>query len=422
MRRSAIRWLIGAASLLLLFLVYIQVTWVQKAYEIEERQFDYNVTSALLQVVELIADNNPDAAPIYDPIDRPSPNIYTVNINDTLHPFYLESLLKAELKKQEVNEPFQYSIHDCFTDSVVYERNVKYNNEDAHPINPPAINWGKDNHHFSVFFPNREAGMVGRLNFWIYSSAFLIIVIAFFSYTISVILRQRRLSEIKTDFINNMTHEFKTPIATIGLSSEVLLKDSIVDKPEKLKNYATIINQENKRLQHQVERILQIATIERERINLRSSAVNVHDILTKVTETFRLNIEASNGKSQIELRATNPTIQGDEVHLANIFSNLIDNAIKYSGDNPIIRISSSNTEKFLEISIADEGIGIDPAEQRNIFEKFYRIPQGNLHDVKGFGIGLNYVKVMVEQHGGKIRVRPNSPKGSIFTISFPLNT
>jgi two-component system phosphate regulon sensor histidine kinase PhoR len=395
---------------------------VQKAYEIEERQFDYNVTSALLQVVELIADNNPDAAPIYDPIDRPSPNVYTVNINDTLHPFYLESLLKAEFKKQEINQPFQYSIHDCFTDSVVYERNVKYNNEDAHPISPPAINWGKDNHHFSVFFPNREAGMAGRLNFWIYSSAFLIIVIAFFSYTISVILRQRRLSEIKTDFINNMTHEFKTPIATIGLSSEVLLKDSILDKPEKLKNYATIINQENKRLRHQVERILQIATIERERINLRSNPVDVHQILSKVSETFRLNIEANNGQSEVILNAQMSTIEGDEVHLTNIFSNLIDNAIKYSGENPVVKISTQNKGRNIEISIADEGIGIDPSEQRNIFEKFYRVPQGNLHDVKGFGIGLNYVKVMVEQHGGNIRVKPNSPKGSIFTVSFPLNT
>jgi len=421
MKRSAIRVLIGVASALLLVLIYIQVTWVHKAYQIEEKKFDYDVTSALLNVVSIIAENAADSAPIYDPIEQVEPYLYTVNINDTLHPFYLESLLQSEFKKLEINESFRYSIHDCFTDSIVYSRDVNAAKQPEIPIQQPIIHWGKDNHHFSVFFPNRAAGVAGRLNFWVYSSIYLIVVVAFFYYTISVILKQRKLSEVKTDFINNMTHEFKTPISTIGLSSEVLLKDDIIEKPDRLKAYAKIINQENKRLQRQVERILQIATIEKERINLRSQPIEIHPVLEKVKETFRLNIEAKSGIIQLDFKAENSQVKGDEVHLTNIFSNLVDNAIKYADDAPEVIISTKNEGQHLIIQVKDNGIGIDPNEQRQIFDKFYRVPKGNVHDVKGFGIGLNYVKVMVEQHDGNISVSSNgSEKGSTFSIRLPL--
>ncbi len=421
MKRSAIRVLIGVASVLLLVLVYVQVTWVQKAYQIEEKQFNYDVTSALLNVVGIIAENASDSTPIYDPIEQVGPYVYTVNIIDTLHPFYLESLLKTEFQKLEINEPFQYSVHDCFTDSIVYTREVHTQERSSADIDHPVIHWGKDNHHFSVFFPNRAASVAGRLNFWIYSSIYLIVVVAFFYYVISVILKQRKLSEVKTDFINNMTHEFKTPISTIGLSSEVLLKDSIVNQPDRLKNYAKIINQENKRLQLQVERILQIATIEKEQINLRTNQLDIHQIIEKVSDTFKLNVEAKSGDISLNLVAEDCTVKGDEVHLTNILNNLVDNAIKYSDEAPHINISTSNQGSNLIINIKDNGIGIDPNEQKQIFDKFYRVPKGNVHDVKGFGIGLNYVKVMIEQHGGKISVTSNdTEKGSTFTIRLPL--
>lgn len=420
MKRSAIHVLIGIASVLLLVLIYVQVNWVQKAYQIEEKQFDYDVTSALLNVVGVIAENTSDSTPIYDPIEQVGPYVYTVNIIDTLHPFYLETLLKTEFQKLEINEPFQFSIHDCFTDSILYTKDVHEQNQSSADIDHPVIHWGIDNHHFSVFFPNRAASVAGRLNFWIYSSIYLIVVVGFFYYVISVILKQRKLSEVKTDFINNMTHEFKTPISTIGLSSEVLLKDSIVNQPEKLKNYAKIINQENKRLQLQVERILQIATIEKEQINLRTNELNIHQILEKVIDTFRLNIEAKSGEINLALHATKDIVKGDEVHLTNIFNNLVDNAIKYSDTAPHIDISTKNEGSFLVIDIKDNGIGIDTNEQKQIFDKFYRVPKGNVHDVKGFGIGLNYVKVMIDQHGGKISVKSNISKGSTFTIRLPL--
>ena len=418
MNRSAIRVLIVVASIFLVGLIFTQVTWVNKAYKIEEQQFSYNVTNALINVVEIIQKNANDSTPIYDPIEQVSANMYMVRIHDTLYPYFLESILKSEFHKLEINEPFQYSIYDCFSDSIVYQQQVECNKQETK--NAPDFVWNHDDgHHFSVYFPNRANTITHQLDFWLYSSVFIIVVVFFFSYMIYIILKQRKLSEIKNDFINNMTHEFKTPISTIGLSSEVLLQDNIAEKPERIKNYARIIHQENKRLQTQVEHILQIATIEKEQINLAKKDILIHQTIEKAAETFRLNVEAKSGKIELDLKSTNDIVQGDEVHLFNIFSNLIDNAIKYSTESPLIKIHTEDTKNGIRICIADNGIGIAADQQKFIFEKFYRVPKGNVHDVKGFGIGLNYVKVMVEQHSGTIRLKSKLNQGSEFCIELP---
>jgi len=420
MLKLNIRLLVLLASILLVFLILIQVTWVRKAIEIEEQHFSNKVTSALIDVLYEIQRNSNDTIDIFDPIEQVNESMFRVRVHDTINPLYLESLLRLEFSRKELNETFEYGIYDCFSDSLIY-RNIVL--KSSMPDNTVPINdfiWDDDEgHYFSVHFPNRKRTFFSKLDFWIYSSLFLILVVMFFAYTITIISRQKKIREITKDFINNMTHEFKTPIATIRLSSEALMRDSIINQPEKREKYAKIIQLETERLQNQVERILQLATMEREQIQVSMAKADMQSIVERVVSTFELNIDAIGGKISYIDQAKNHFVLGDEFHLFNIISNLIDNAIKYAKAEPIIEIKSFNEGNYLVISVTDNGVGIEPNEIKYIFDRFYRVPQGNLHDTKGFGIGLNYVKVMLEKHGGHVEVLSTPKKGSTFTVFLP---
>ncbi|MEM9022887.1 MAG: HAMP domain-containing sensor histidine kinase, partial [Bacteroidota bacterium] len=283
----------------------------------------------------------------------------------------------------------------------------------------PLIAYDQDGHYFSVYFPTISGHVLQELEFWFISSALLLVVAIFFAYTISVILRQKRLSEVRTDFINNMTHELKTPISTISLSADVLLQDNITSSPERLQNYARIIRNENSRLQNQVERVLQMATLDKEEIALKLGATDVHEIIRNAVPTIALNIKDQEGKVDMALTATDPLIEADEVHMTNIIYNLLDNASKYTNDRPEIQVSTENAPQGVTIRIRDNGIGMAPEHQKRIFDQFYRIPTGNVHDVKGFGLGLYYVQKMTAAHGGTIRVHSEPGGGSEFVLFFP---
>ena len=231
-------------------------------------------------------------------------------------------------------------------------------------------------------------------------------------------MKQRKLSEIRTDFINNMTHELKTPISTISLSTEVLTNPKITNDPERLKNYANIIKEETERLRLQVDKVLQMATLDKNRLNLEMEEVNLHDVIKKTVEGFELILGSNEGKIEVSLKASNPVIKGDRIHLTNIFFNLIDNAIKYSKNKPKILISTVDYKNGLHIRVNDNGIGMNREQQKHVFENFYRVPTNDRHDVKGFGIGLNYVMKMVKKHHGKIQLKSELRSGSTFRIYF----
>jgi two-component system phosphate regulon sensor histidine kinase PhoR len=226
---------------------------------------------------------------------------------------------------------------------------------------------------------------------------------------------------MKTDFVNNMTHEFKTPIATISLASEMLTNPSVQDSRQKIAKYANIIYDENNRLKSQVEQVLQISVLDKRDFKLMKKEFNIHEIIENAVENYQLVVEQRNGKMILDLKAEPSHIFADPVHFYNIISNLIDNAIKYSEKAPIIKISTSSLSNGVSISIEDNGIGISPENIKLVFKKLYRIPTGNLHDAKGFGLGLYYVKTMVEAHGGKIKLRSELKKGSTFELFFPFN-
>jgi two-component system phosphate regulon sensor histidine kinase PhoR len=253
------------------------------------------------------------------------------------------------------------------------------------------------------------------------SLVFMLILIFSFYYTISTIFRQKKLSEIKNDFISNMTHEFKTPISTISLACEVLNDKSIEKSPERLSNYVRMIGDENKRLSLLVENILQTAILDKGEFKLKVQDIDLHNLIGQSIVNIRLQVENKGGTIGKELKATRSVVKGDRVHLTNIVFNLIDNALKYTSGEPKISISTRNDEAGIFISVKDNGIGISKENQKRIFETMYRVPTGNIHNVKGFGLGLSYVKAVVEKHKGSIGVESEPGKGSTFTVYLPFN-
>jgi two-component system phosphate regulon sensor histidine kinase PhoR len=251
---------------------------------------------------------------------------------------------------------------------------------------------------------------------------FTLIIITAFYLTVRALLRQKKLSEIKSDFINNMTHELKTPLATISLAVDAIRNPKVTGDPEKLHYFSGIIKDENKRMNKQVETILQAAMLDKQEVQLQLKPLHVHTVIEDILDNFRLQLDERGGSAQLNLSAANDAINGDEVHFTNLLSNLVDNAIKYSRDDvpPRINIQTSVRNRELRITIEDNGIGMNRETLSRIFEKFYRAHTGNVHNVKGFGLGLSYVKNMTEAHGGRIQAESTPGKGSKFTLDFPL--
>jgi two-component system phosphate regulon sensor histidine kinase PhoR len=271
-----------------------------------------------------------------------------------------------------------------------------------------------------VYFPNRTNIILSSL--WKNAAGtalFAAIILSCFAYTLTVIFRQKKLSEMKTDFINNMTHEFKTPIATISLASDSIVTPIILNNPEKVQRFANIIKQENKRMNSQVEKVLQMALLDKRDFSLKMTEVNVHEVIQAAVENITLRVEKRDGIVKTALNASKPIIEGDLTHVANVINNLLDNADKYSPDKPEISVSTRNVSNGIEITVQDNGIGISKEARKQIFDKFYRVPTGNLHDVKGFGLGLSYVKAMMTAHKGAVEVKSDPGKGSSFILTFP---
>lgn len=279
-------------------------------------------------------------------------------------------------------------------------------------LNPPGT--------LTVFFPGKNKLLWRSL--WpnvIGMTLFMLIILLSFAYTVNVILRQKKISMMKTDFINNMTHEFKTPIATISLAADSITSPMIVENPDKIKRFATIIKQENKRMNSQVEKVLQMAQIDKNEFSLNMTDINLHEVIQRAVENIGLQVEKKGGKAMAVLEAQNPMIKGDLTHISNVINNLLDNANKYTPENPQIFVSTRNVSSGVEVSIRDNGIGMTAEQRKHIFDKFYRVHTGNLHDVKGFGLGLSYVNAIMVAHKGQIDVKSELGKGSKFILVFP---
>ncbi len=256
----------------------------------------------------------------------------------------------------------------------------------------------------------------------IMSGGFTIIIMLAFYVTVRTMLRQKKLGEIKNDFINNMTHEFKTPIATISLAVDAMRNEKVIQDRQKLGYFSDIIKEENQRMNRQVETILKASQLEKNEVDLNLKPLHLHEIIKDVVDNFSLQLEIKNGMVELDLSAKNDLVDGDEVHFSNLVNNLVDNAVKYAKENvpPVIRLSTQSNGKYFTMRIEDNGIGMNRETVKRIFERFYRAHTGNVHNVKGFGLGLSYVKTMVEAHDGDIRAESVLGKGTTFTVDLPL--
>ena len=419
MSRTTLRIVIVLAALSIVGITLTQIYWVRKAFDLRENQFNRDVNTALLSVASKIFEINKTPSPANNPVTQLSTNYFVVLINGPIDGSLLEFLLTTEFERHNIKADFEYGIYDCIERCMVGgnyispKKNIK--------ANMPAFpQWKADGYYFGVQFPAIEANLISQMGIWGFSSAVLLIVIFFFVYTLFVILKQRRLSEVQKDFINNMTHEFKTPISTIAISTEVLKDPGIIHTPERLLNYATIIQNENQRLKQQVERVLQMARIEKEDIGLKKENADVHELIKEAVKNTSLTLHEKKGTITLDLKAETSIASVDKLHFTNVIYNLLDNAIKYTQRAPQIIIRTKIVNNSILLEVQDNGIGIDDAEQRKIFHRFYRVSTGNLHDVKGFGLGLNYVKLIMEAHKGKISVASLPNNGSTFKLVVPI--
>jgi two-component system phosphate regulon sensor histidine kinase PhoR len=337
----------------------------------------------------------------------------------------VDSLLKSSLMDRGIDIPYKFGILDpLHSELVLHFENEQDNSKDLKNSELRANIFPNDimgdAGQLVINFPGQKTYLMGKIWVTLASSIlFIFIILVCFSYAIHTIFKQKKLSEIKNDFINNMTHEFKTPISTVSLACEAL-RDKQINYAEGMRErYLSIIHDENKRLGTQVEKVLQMAVIERKDFELKLETVNVHQIIEKALENVTIQVSKKGGRISKELSAINQTITADQMHLTNIIYNLLDNATKYSNNEPIIKVTTIDSAHGIFIKIIDKGIGMSKDVVNLIFEKFYRVPTGNLHDVKGFGLGLAYVKNMVEAHGGDIKVNSELEKGSEFTLYFP---
>ncbi len=396
-----------------------QIYWIRKAFDLKENQFNRDVRSALRAVADRIYEINKAPSPTNSPVEQLSTNYFVVLVNGPVNSSVLGFLINSEFEKRNITTDYEFGIYDC------EEQCMKGAGFNLHKKNKATASlvelptWKEDGYYFGVQFSRIEANLISQMGIWGFSSAVMVVVIFFFVYTLFVILRQKRLSEIQKDFINNMTHEFKTPLSTIAISSEVLKDPAIMHSPERLLNYATIIQTESQRLKQHVERVLQMARLEKSDIGLKKEKLDLHELIREAAQNTSVALREKEERIALQLDAPHYWVEADKLHLMNVLFNLIDNAIKYNKNIPELKIKTGNIGKQIFVEVKDNGIGINLENQKKIFHQFYRVPTGNLHDVKGFGLGLNYVKAIVEAHKGKISVSSQLNEGSIFKIILP---
>lgn len=338
----------------------------------------------------------------------------------------LDSLLKREFRNASINTKYEFAVYSPNRNRLVIQKTGKYPEEVLrspfrYALFPSDIFSQHDL--LMIYFPNEQQFLITRLWVLLVMSFFLISAIIFsFTYVVSTVFKQKKVSEMRNDFINNMTHEFKTPISTISLACEALSDPDINQTPDLYDSYIKVISEENGRLSAMAEKILQSARLQKGDILLKIEHINIHDALNDAISKINLQIEKKGGVIHTDLDATQSVIQADRVHITNIIFNLLDNANKYTPWTPIIHITTKTMGRGILISIKDNGIGINKSNQKKVFDKLYRVPTGNIHNVKGFGLGLSYVKTIVDKHQGKITLESEIKKGSIFSIYLPFNS
>ena len=424
----------------LLGIIFFQVLWINGSIKIEEQKFNEHIDFATAQVAEDLMEEKGNLIPIpkKNSLLFPSEKLQSEFFKPTIAQKYsideVKQIIRNAFEKHNLKKvPFEFSISST---SIIGEDMMSENffklqadtidyTKHAIPLESPtgSMSEGISPQEFLVILVPHAKSFIWKSMTWFIVGAvlFTIIIFAAFFITVRALLKQKKLSEIKSDFINNMTHEFKTPLATISLAVDALKNEKVIQSREKTDYFTGIIKEENKRMNKQVETILQAALLDRQEVQLNVKKLHGHDLIHAALNNITLQVQEKNGTIDVQLDATNDEVMADEVHFTNLINNLFDNAVKYSTDNLNIKLLTQNTNTLFKIKIEDNGIGMNKETLTRIFEKFYRAHTGNLHNVKGFGLGLSYVKTMVDAHKGNIKVDSTVGKGTIFTLTFPLS-
>lgn len=440
--------IISLITISLIGIIYVQYNWLKIMMADRQEEFSWKVLSGVIDASQQLVQQKGTLPSFRSFRNRPSFGFPSEHLqSELMNPMgvaqkFSELEVSEKLRSAFANQglpklEFEFAIinttlmrHEMKTkryDLKLEEcrRDSTKNLEAYYPIQPASgSDWENlaPEEELSVIVPNVKKIVLNQMRWMIiWAGFFTCMIIAAFSVTIYALFRQKKLSEIKNDFINNMTHEFKTPLATISLAVDALKNEKVIGNREKTEYFRSIIKDENLRMNKQVETILQAAVMDRQEVQISKRPLHVHEIIEDILSHHKLQLEEKGGHDELNLQAENDLVDADQVHFRNLISNLIDNAIKYSKGELIVKVDTSNQSNKLLIRVEDNGIGMNKETSKKIFEKFYRAHTGNIHNVKGFGLGLSYVKTMVDAHGGKIRVESSLGKGTVFFLEFPLS-
>lgn len=421
MKSKSLTYIIILATITVAGALAMQFFFLKKSYSYSENQFRESVAVALKEVVwQLMAANGNVAG--FDsiaPAEIISVNTYRVEMENIIDPELLKMHLTEEFRRHQIYTDFEFATYNPATGLPDVKTRITGQGQELSPDYPFPEIQGSRGYHFMVHFPDLSPYFHSRLSVWYLFTGLLLVIILFFGFTLSVIIRQRQLSQIQKDFINNLTHELKTPISSIALSAKVISDRQILQNPGRLFQYAEIIQEQNNRLSKNVEKVLNLASLEKNKIKLNKEKIDLRAFLAELTASF--SHSETGHRARIELKIDPPvcTVVADRFHFSNLILNIMENGIKYCEKEPRIDIRVSSSDGCFYIEFADNGIGISKKYRKKIFKRFFRIPTGNVHNVKGFGLGLDYVMKIVRAHKWKIKVDSNPQGGSIFTLTIP---
>lgn len=422
MRSSTLKLIVLSATLLAALIVTVQLFWLNKVYSLEQRQFNINVVKSIRGLFEDLEMNDSPGTSLQQLINNPGNNYYVFKA-DTIPPKdSLSFYLQEEFADFGVLTDCKLGAYSSATKKYVYEEFIptpasRYGSAKPLPNLPVFL---KNFDHILLYFPHRHEYILEQMDFWIISSVVLFLALIGLAVSLFYFYRQKFLTEVQKDFVNNFTHEFKTPLAVMKIAADVLAQGNILQQPDRLERYSSIIKNQTEHLQSQVERLLKAASSESRNLPIQKENIQLHNLIEQALGKVQPLIEEKRAKVELKIENAETTIYADRAHLELALVNLLENALKYSVQ-PHIVVETGNAEDDFFISVKDNGVGIEKKYLKNIFKKFYRVPTGDIHNVKGFGLGLNFVKRIIDAHNGKIKVNSLPGIGTEFKLFIPLN-
>jgi two-component system phosphate regulon sensor histidine kinase PhoR len=419
MRSKTLKWILLLSTVIIVIIIGVQLYWLNKVYKFEEREFNNNVVKSVRGLFEDIDIADYPGTQLQGLIAHPDLNTFIITIDSIPPKDSLTKFVVSEFEDFEVLSDCKLALYDVGSKKYLYQLYLPT----AASLNPretqidlPELEL--DHSYIYLFFPHRRQYIVQKLGWWISATILLFVVLLALPATLFYLYKQKTLNELQKDFVNNFTHEFKTPLAVMKLASDVLVGPAILNQPDRLRQYSLIIKQQTEHLQYQVERLLKTATTDENFLTLEKTNFDPNDMISEVITQLDPLIKLKNAKIDLQLDPKHVVVSADKPHLSLVVVNLVENAIKYS-EQPLVIISTNAQNGHFTLSVKDNGIGIKKEYLKHIFRKFYRIPTGDVHNVKGFGLGLNFVKKVVDAHHGKITVNSIPEIGTEFRIVLP---